>query len=152
MINCITINTDASYCRKTKVGGYAFYIRSDSFKLQKGGAFREKVESPIDAETMAVCNALYVLLNEYHLPKVNFIVINTDCTGVIDRIEKRKEDYITRYLLQLIDELKKITGCNVRVKHVKAHVNIKDSRSYVNDWCDKTAKTYMRIARKNINK
>ena len=57
-VNCITINTDASLNTEHKIGGYAFYIICDNFRLKVAGPFKEKVESPVKAEMMCMANAL----------------------------------------------------------------------------------------------
>lgn len=33
---------------------------------------------------------------------------------------------------------------NYELRHVKAHSKVNDARSWVNDWCDKEAKKWMR--------
>lgn len=58
----ITINTDASYdINGTNAGGYAFYIICDLFKIQKGGMFKNNPKSSLDAEVMAIGNAVATL-------------------------------------------------------------------------------------------
>ena len=49
-VNCITINTDASFDCQKKVGGYAFYIISDVFKIKKSGMFKKQPSTAMDAE------------------------------------------------------------------------------------------------------
>lgn len=34
-------------------------------------------------------------------------------------------------------------GLDIEFRHVRAHTDTKDARSYVNDWCDKNAKLFM---------
>lgn len=37
-----------------------------------------------------------------------------------------------------------------KYRHVKAHTSIKDSRTWVNNWCDKEAKKWMKVEREKI--
>ena len=79
----ITINTDASYYSEHKIGGYAFWIKCDLFKITKGGYFKVPIEGSTQAETYCIGNAIAQLLAQKELPKADFLVINTD-NKVID--------------------------------------------------------------------
>ena len=46
---CITINTDASFHPTQKVGGYAFHIVCDHFRIKKGGKFKANPENSEEA-------------------------------------------------------------------------------------------------------
>ena len=78
-VSCITINTDASFNSKHKIGGYAFYIVCDLFKIQKGGTFKKHPKTALEAEMMCMANALYTLLVQKELPSTKWIIINSDC-------------------------------------------------------------------------
>lgn len=146
----ITVNTDASFCNSTKVGGYAFWIKGTQLSIKKHGPFKEVLDCSNDAEMKCIANALHSLLCRERLPKAEILVINTDCTGAIHRI-KSNRDNISTIINRYINQIKEVTGITeLRIKHVKAHVKISDSRSYVNDWCDKQAKYHMRRERRNI--
>ena len=85
-VNCITINTDASFCPKTKAAGYAFYIVCDTFKIKKGGMFKSEVENATDAETMCIANAIATVLAQGELPSSKWLIINTDSKNSIHQI------------------------------------------------------------------
>jgi ribonuclease HI len=149
--NCITINTDASYSIQQKCGGYAFYIVCDSFKIQKSGYFKIHPENPMEAEMMCIANALHVLLHQKALPKTNFIIINSDCLNCFVRISKNSKDKLGRMIAKLIRQIREKTTIKgslpkYEFRHVKAHNGTQDARSWVNDWCDKEAKKWMKIA------
>ena len=148
----ITINTDASFCPETKAGGWAVYIVCDDFKIQKSGKFRGTMKSALEAEMKAIGNALVILLLKKEVPRFHFVYVNTDCKNAIRDIEgsttplgKRINGYWTTLNTRTSSRLKKF-------RHVKAHSNVADSRSFVNDWCDKEAKRCMRIRREEIKK
>lgn len=152
-VNCITINTDASFHHGEKVGGYAFYIICDLFKIQKAGMFKKHPSSSIEAEMMCIANALHTLLTQKELPKTKWIVINSDCLYAFEKIGLKKKHYIGKKIAFILRDLRRKASNGVELpkyqfRHVKAHSGIKDSRSIVNEWCDKEAKKWMRIALK----
>lgn len=83
----ITINTDASWHPEYKVGGYAFWIVCDKFKITKSGNFKTNPKSSTDAEIMAIGNAIATLLKVNENIECNLLVINTDSTQAIARIK-----------------------------------------------------------------
>lgn len=151
---CITINTDASFHPIYKVGGYAFYIVCDLFKIQKGGMFKKKAKNAQDCEAMAIANALHTLLAQKELPSTTYIVINSDCIGAYKSVGLKREG-IYRMTAEALRSLRKRTASKKGVpkfdfRHVKAHNGTPDARSYVNDWCDNEAKKWMRSAVEKI--
>lgn len=141
----ITINTDASHHPERKVGGYAFWIRSDHFKLTGFGAFKSKnIRCCTVCEIMAIGNALQVLLKEKELPTTEFLIINTDSLNAIKYIQERRCD-TTRLVYKLWKTvIHRTKSKNNEFRHVKAHTGKQNRRSLVNDWCDKMAKEQMR--------
>ena len=143
-IRCVTINTDASFHPEFKIGGYAFYIISDLFKIQKGGEFKTNPMNSTDAEIMCIGNAIATLLSQKELPHSDWLIINTDSKYGIEIIRKQKSELgksVFRLWQKLIHKLK---SKNNQFRHVKAHSGKDDARSHVNEWCDKTAKNWMR--------
>ena len=149
-VGCITINTDASFHPYYKVGGYAFYIVCDLFKIQKGGMFKNKAKNSQDCEAMAIANAIHTLIAQKELPSTTYIVINSDCISAYQAVGlKRKGIY--KITAEALRSLRKRTIGKKGVpkfqfRHVKAHNGTPDARSYVNDWCDNEAKRWMRKA------
>lgn len=153
-LRCITINTDASFHPDYKVGGYAFYIVCDLFKIQKAGMFKVAPKNASEAELMCIANALQTLLNTKNLPSTRLIVINSDALYSFSKIGLKKQG-VGKIVAQLLREVRfkmknKAWLPKFDIRHVKAHVEIKDARSWVNDWCDKEAKKWMREALRQI--
>jgi ribonuclease HI len=149
-VRCITINTDASWHPKHKVGGYAFYIVCDLFKIQKGGMFKVHPKSSQDAELMCMANALHTLLCQKELPSTKIIVVNSDALFAFEKIGLKKEGTgkaVAKILKQLrhATSYKDVIMPKFDFRHVKAHNGTNDARSWVNDWCDKEAKKWMRL-------
>lgn len=142
----ITINTDASFYNQHKIGAFAFWIKSDVFKITKGGMFKTEILDSTQAEIYAIGNAIACLLQQPDLPQANFLVINTDCTYAIKQItERRSIDGNKVYHLwqQLI---KKIGSKKNSFRHVRAHTGKNNPRSFVNEWCDTEAKKWAKEA------
>ena len=141
-MNCITINTDASFHPTKKTSGYAFYIVCDLFKITKGGHFKQPVINILEAETKCIGNALATLLSQ-DLPKVKLIVVNTDSLFAINSILRNRKSLNVK-MREIVKKVETKTGGTVEFRHVKAHTNNKDSRSWVNKWCDKESKKWMK--------
>lgn len=145
-----TINTDASFHPEYKVGAYAFWAVSDEFKIQKAGFLRELVLNPDEAEMKCIINAITVVLASNK--EITKIIINTDSLNAKGLFEY-DEIHIQRYGLKkwkplqkvFINTLRKYSKHKIEIefRHVKAHSNKKDARSYVNEWCDKNAKYFL---------
>lgn len=151
-IRGVTINTDASFCPNTKAGGYAFWIKSDYFKITGANFFKDLIIGSDDAELKCIANALHTL-SKYNLTakELEYLYINTDSTSAIGQIEKRSTE-LGRKIGEMIDEIMTQSGTIIRyqLRHVKGHSRNTNSRSMVNKWCDKQAGIFMRIKRKEL--
>ena len=151
----VTINTDASYCQENNIGAYAFWIVCNDFKIKRGGLFKDGCESSAIAEKKAIINAL-ASLGEKQKSHCR-VIVNTDSNSAIGIFthpnwlsQNRKNPTYVLYA-QLRKQFEDLTRFfDVEFRHVKAHNGTSDARSYVNDWCDKTAKHYLRKKRKEL--
>jgi ribonuclease HI len=156
-ITCITINTDASFHPEKKVGGYAFYIVCDLFKIQKGGMFKTQPKTAMEAEMMCMANALHTLLSQKELPSTKWIIINSDCLFSFEKIKRKSQSDIGRRVAEILRKVRirmsymGLIKPEFEFRHVKAHNGTNDARSWVNDWCDKEAKKWMRQSVLSIN-
>ena len=161
-VNCITINTDASFHPQKKVAGYAFTIVFDKSRLKGYGVFKkQQPKNAIDAELMCIGNALHTLYVQQELPTSTLLVINSDCIHAYKRVlfPRKQEDAIALSVAAILAKVMtriaaggKVNATRYEFRHVKAHTKKKDARSKVNDWCDKAAKAQMRNAAKEIEK
>ena len=145
----ITINTDASFHPHHRTAGYAFWIICDHFKIQKGGMFKKKMpNNSFEAEIMCMGNAIATLLAQKHIPAVHWVAINSDCMNGMECISGGTRPLGVE-VLNLWNRLQKKTGAQVMAfRHVRAHTGKRDSRSFVNEWCDKEAKKWQQRATK----
>ena len=149
----LTINTDASFCPYTKASGYAVWIVCDIGRIKYSGMLKGS-ENPMDAELKAIGNALFLLKNSYiNNGSIKTIYLNSDCTNALERVKYKSKNDIGRYAHKIAKDILKKGGSNMiqfHKRHVKAHSQKKDSRSFVNEWCDKEAKKWMKKQRLEI--
>lgn len=145
----VTINTDASWFYKYKIGSYAYWIMSDVGKLSKYGSFKDSVENATCAELMAIVNSLHGL-SKSHFKNIHRIIINTDCLNVIHYLN-RDQAAIKRYRIKQLPlhliaqsyykyKREYFKDAFFELRHVQAHTDLTNARKFVNDWCDKAAK------------
>lgn len=147
----ITINTDASFCPKTGAGAYAFYIVCDLFRIKKAGVFKENPSGAMDAEMKCIANAVSTLNAQKELPKIGWIVINSDCLWCFDYITLKSQNKVGKLCALELRKLRRRTGVQMHeFRHVKSHSNKADARSFVNEWCDMEAKKHMRAMREKL--
>ena len=150
----LTINTDASFSQKHKVGTYAFYAVCDKFKIQKSGKLKENMKGSTYAEVMAIGNAISYILDYTDQVKIGRIIINTDCMHAVTTIKKAAgtkglENEVFRLWQKLIQRCESKDN---EFRHVPAHSGTATARKWVNDWCDKAAKSEMNELLKEIEK
>ncbi len=149
----VTVNTDASFSREHERGAYAFWIKSDEFKIQKSGMLKEKIARAEIAEFQCLINALWALADEDVLQKTKRIIVNTDCLNVIHLLQyneaaikrwgllKWGEGYRDKLEMTAMGRFKNAT---IEYRHVKAHETTGTAKTWVNDWCDRKAKEALR--------
>ena len=146
----VTINTDAAYHSTHKIGGYAFWIVSDKGKICMSGVLKQQCKRSEIAEMRCILNAVFVVINQNYQGKIN-IIVNTDCLNAIHvfkndcvAIHNYRLGFGKKYRKKLYSFLiphnKKYS---IEFRHVKAHTDTKDKRSFVNNWCDVSAKKQM---------
>jgi ribonuclease HI len=146
----ITISTDASFCPRTKVGGWASYVVCNHFKFKISGKLKGFLLSPQEAEIKAIGNVLHYILSSPHIPEFSYIYVNTDCKNGAKAIENPSTplEWAVNKSLQLLATR---TNCpKVEFRYVAAHTSSTTPRSYVNEWCDKQAKKHMAVRRKEV--
>lgn len=116
----VTLYCDGSYNQFTKVGSASIWLKSELGRIVEskvvpdcGGSF--------DAEEFAF--AWGVLRAKEAWPTTEKVLVNTDCTQLIHKWAGRS-----------------YSNCRLVFRHVKAHTNGKDRRSYLNRQVDKNAK------------
>lgn len=123
----VTVITDASFCQKTRAGGWAAWLTSDKGRVRKAGCFHDLPQNSTQAELWAALNGIWLALEH----GATHVLIQSDCQGALLKISRG------------IPELSLFNGLFIKTKHVKGHSATQDARSYVNRWCDAEAKKHM---------
>lgn len=134
-----TVLTDASWCPHEKVAGWAVWIVCNNERYKRYDAFFEKVASAREAEIKAIINGCYIAKRVFAPDHYHVVSDCVDAMRALQGVGVTKE--WQEKLLSIVGTAK------VTFKHVKAHSNVQDKRSYVNNWCDFNAKMAMRSLR-----
>jgi len=130
-VPCITINTDASFHNEMKVGGYAFSIVCNLFRIKKGGRFKAKPKTSEEAEIMCIGNAIATLLAQKELPQTKWLVINTDCEQGIKKIQQGSTPLALQVKKLHSRLITKLHSSRNQFRHVKAHSGEQDGFIYL---------------------
>ena len=139
-----TVFTDASWCPKSKYGGFACWVKSDNGTFKKYGEMSGKFDGAHKAELAAIVNGVWFALK--CVPDTTYMICSSDCKTAIDNVnncgvyspDKKRMAAHVRWMTRFI---------RFELRHVKAHVVNGDKRHAVNNWCDEYAKMSMRAKR-----
>jgi hypothetical protein len=154
-----TINTDAShYGAHGGISSWACWIKSSHYLIKDAGVFPEGVPNSAVAELLAVEQALLLLdklINtepflQHQLENGKILVFfNTDSLFTVQALNgtiKRK------VYGEAIDRVRALAArYEINPRHVKGHTNGNMAREWVNNWCDKQARSlaYARLGELN---
>ena len=138
----VTIYTDAGI-KSNGTATYAFRAKSKYGTISGTGNNPNNVNGSTNkAEHFAIRKAIKAVMKKWSNTTVYFI--NTDSLQVCKTYWKLGGLKIRGGTSKdIVDEVKRVVdyfnenNLKIRLKHVKAHTNRKDIRSYLNDWCDK---------------
>lgn len=146
--NYCTIITDASYCPVTGAAGAGFWVTSDSGREIGGQAHPETCDDPTHAEMWGMLVGLKAALQTNKIRAGAILLFQCDSTGAMRHLEN--EPSRTTYLdvYREFHSLLSQYNLQVQFKHVKGHSNSDyGSRYYCNNYCDTTAKRFMKQRR-----
>lgn len=165
----VTIFADASWCSRTKAGGFGCWIKGDGEAITRGGPLKASRSSDV-AECQALANALAVAHQRGVLSWGDTVVLQSDCTsalsailhvvpGAVDMPAKGGLDVPPRRpgsvvspevqeVMEFIAWIVTLSGVKLWTRHVKGHSGLGTGRHYVNDLCDRLARKGMEEVRK----
>lgn len=168
----LTLFADASYCLKTKAGGWGAWFKTDGMQEGAliGGTFKTGMANSSEAEVAALANAMTRLCNEGVLGPVSELMIQSDCMralqlialllpGVIRRRHEKglpvHDGILTptpteKAALTRIGLIRGEADVLLVVRHVKGH-SPGGGRSWVNRQCDAIARRHMEAERHRRN-
>lgn len=142
-----TINTDASFSRKFRRGAGAYWIKGDNdFSARGSFMFKQELHSSFIAELLTFERAFQEVNKVVHPGHrgATILFVNTDSMFVINvlqgtaKIKSPRNRHVVLAIQHAIKDYKVIP------RHVKAHTeDLTEARTWVNDWCDKAAKSEM---------
>jgi len=154
-----TINTDAShYMAHGGIAAWACWIKSSHYLVKDAGVFPEGVPNSAVAELLAVEQALLLLdklidaepFLQHQLEHGKVLVFfNTDSLFTVQALNgtiKRK------VYGEIIDRVRALAArYEINPRHVKGHTKGTVAREWVNNWCDKQARSlaYARLGELN---
>lgn len=164
----ITIATDISADNTYDVWTWAIYIRWGGGVIKRVGQFKQSPKSTLEAETMALCNALVIAYSQVPYFEMSRVVIHNEIEVVLTpntsekksrygRKTKKEADAnrtkaISDIAIPLLEraqswELRKIKA---HYKHWKTSDN--PAKYAINRWCDYESRRLMKALRKPIKK
>lgn len=144
----VTINTDAGFSYKYKIGTFAYWVKGHGIHLKGSGVLKEKCTNPWECEMKAMINALHVLKRSNHAPIIGFIFNRDSKTAyskqngnllqklLYKEIQFFKHDAINVLGITAFESATKKQNEYAIFRHVEGHSEIEDKRSWVNRWLD----------------
>lgn len=135
----ITLYSDASYSEGKKQATWAVYLRCKLGKLHKAGSCPLKIQDNNEAELYAVLAGIHLAVNTW--ANIEGFYVRTDSQVVCDLYcatpTRRKGINRLRKAIRAL-------GFPLKIKHVKAHQSGTSTAAYLNNLCDRSARTQHR--------
>lgn len=156
----VTVFSDASWCPRTKVGGWGAWAKSGRVQwgVQFSGAFRRQANDSNEAELMAAACALASVLGSEVATAGDTILFEIDNEHALrlvthdEQVEIRARSALEREAIEVLLELKSRHALTFKTRHVKGHSGRqRRDRFGVNELCDRLAKKHMLDARQRAD-
>lgn len=167
----VTIFADASHDAKSRVAGWAAWIKADNrASIMCGAAMKKTIASTIEAELCALANALALARLRGVLAAGSVVMIQSDCAvalsiirgkiaGVVDRpalggiaVNPARRTKLTSAQLAAVNVIREIAETlkiSIITRHVRGHQN-GPGRQWVNSQVDRIARQAMRDQRRKL--
>jgi len=169
----VTIFADASHDAKSRVAGWAAWIKADNrASILCGAAMKKTIASTIEAELCALANALALARLRGVLATGSVVMIQSDCAVALSIIRGKVEGVTDRPALggiavnparrtklssehlaavNVIREIAETLEISIITRHVRGHQN-GSGRQWVNSQVDRIARRAMRDRRQRISR
>lgn len=144
-----TINTDAShYKAHDGVSAWACWIKSSHYLIKDAGVFPEGVPNSAVAELLAVEQALLLLdklidtepFLQHQLENGKVLIyFNTDSLFTVQALNGTIKRKVYAEIIERVRAL--ASRYEINPRHVKGHTRGEVAREWVNNWCDKQARS-----------
>lgn len=154
----VTVFSDASWCPRTKAGGWGAWAKSERVQwgVQFSGAFRRLASSSNEAEIMAAACALASTLRSEVATVGDTILFEIDNEHALRLVThdepagRRPRTPLEKEAIEVLLDLKIRHGLVFRTRHVKGHSGRqRRDRFGVNELCDRLARKHMQEARRH---
>lgn len=152
-----TINTDAGFYPREKIGSFAYWIKTGNLFLHGGGPLKGKCTDPLDAEMKSIINAVHIL-DASKFNAISKIIFNRDNinakSGEQTELQKLLKSKLREIRTRCIENLGKanVSEPYWEFRHVKSHSGTGTKRQFVNDWCDQRCKDELRKLKYSLEK
>ena len=148
-----TINSDAGHLPDHNIGSHAYWVKWDNLLLKDSDLIPGNPSNSTVAECYGIYKAI-VDLKQHNLTSDYIVVINCDNSTVRQIINTRKaetkNDEINKMGELLLKHLKHYK--RFYAKKIRGHTRKKESRNWVNSWCDQQCTFILnRWKRKNLS-
>lgn len=147
-----TLITDASWCPDTKAAGFGGWCAGTMGSGKVGGAIVDLLPSSQVAETVAVCNAIWMSMDKGLLVPNTELLIQIDNLNVIKLFEGKREPS-NKHERKAFDWFKQTMykhELRITFRYIKSHNNEAETKYYCHNLCDKEAKSFMRHRRSQV--
>lgn len=159
--NWVTLYTDASWHPSDGLTSWAFWARHDGGRITSYGMCPDEIEDINQGEMYAIAQGMYRVLQK--LEGIEGFYITTDSLAAKGYFEnpdlgtdrdsaKDTRNPITLRLKKAFDDIVDRHELEIDLRHVKAHTGRDNTRSWLNDWCDKAASKAIREHRQKLKR
>jgi hypothetical protein len=138
-----TINCDASFKYDIKKGGWACWISYDGGRILRHGVFKESINDSTEAELKSCCNAFHIIEKLLKDKPIKLVFVNCDNSGVrsiiINKSVTEKYKVEGELLLNHLAKYEQVIALSI-----KGHQSSSEPRHWVNNWCDKQSRNYLK--------
>lgn len=144
----VTLYCDASFCSRTKTGGWAVWLRSDAGRIVRGGACPEYVAHAYEAELAAIFAGVHLALTQW--PQTTAVLVRSDCRAALDimRQQQRVKHPGARTLAGKIQALRTKKRTRLIPRWVKGHQHGEAVDAWLNRKVDALARDHMQRTRR----
>lgn len=144
----VTLYCDASFCRESRVGGWAAWLRSECGRIVRSGVTPPYCVESYEAEIAAVFAGLHLAVTSW--PTTTAVLVRSDCRSALDALAPgrafRHEGAVK--LASMISDLRERHSLRLIPGWVKGHRHGAAVDVHLNRQVDAKAKAVMRYERR----
>lgn len=157
-IKYVTIATDISADFEYQVCTWACYIRWGGGVIKRSGEFKEWPGTTLNAETLALCNALVIAANQIPDWDESRVIIHNEIENVLEPLQSKHQktrdrdairaNAIVTVALPILDKCASYDRRKIKAHFKNWEKSDNPKKYYMNRWCDKESRSLMKSIRK----